>query len=212
MRAAAPPRCHALVHARPRSALRGTVRGLRCNDARTPMWHRLNRRRIMFKRSTLVALFLIAACRDGVSPEHDAVSHVAAAQGSAIALDQQNDVFEWDPWGTNGTHIGKGFDPRNPHLGDAIIATFFWRGSTNTITEVTDHLSDADHTPVGNQYTLVEYVTAGGISMATYVATNVQGFSDADTAFDKILAVHAIFSEPVTGGVKISAWTGVNGV
>src|SRR5258706_8465174 len=48
--------------------------------------------------------------------------------------------------------------------------------------------------------------------VATYVATNVQGFSDADTASDKILAVHAIFSDHVTGGIKISAWTGVNAV
>lgn len=167
----------------------------------------------MFRRATVAALILMAACSDGVGPEHTgSISQVSAAQGSGITLDQQNGVFEWDPWGANGTHIGKGFDPRNPHLGDAIVATFFWRGSTNTIVEVTDHLSDANHTPVGNTYTLVEYVTANGLSMATYVATNVQGFSDADTATDKVLLVHAIFSDHVTGGVKISAWTGVNAV
>ena len=168
----------------------------------------------MFKRALIAALFLVAACSDGVGPAHDHTSgpQLSAGQGSGITLDQQNDVFEGDPWGANGTHIGKGFDPRNPHLGDAIIATFFWRGSTNTITQVTDHLSDAAQTPVGNQYTLVEYVTSNGLSMATYVATNVQGFSDADTTPDQILAVHAIFSDRVTGGVKISAWTGVNGV
>jgi hypothetical protein len=167
----------------------------------------------MLTRITLAALVLVAACRDAVSPErHGSVSHVAAAQGSVITLDQQNGVFAQEPWGENGTHIGKGFDPRNPHLGDAIVVTFFWHGSTNTIFEVTDHLSDANQTPVGNTYTLVEYVTAGGLSMATYVATNVQGFSDADTASDKILAVHALFSEHVTGGVKISAWSGVNAV
>src|SRR2546426_3778552 len=70
----------------------------------------------------------------------------------------------------------KGFNPTNPHLGDAIIVTFFWVGSTNTniITSVTDHL--ADGTAVGNTYTPVEFVSAGGISMATYVATNVQNF------------------------------------
>src|SRR6185503_1318802 len=105
------------------------------------------------------------------------------------------------------------FEPVNPHVGDAIVATFFWIGSTNTITQVTDHLENGDQTPVGNTYTLVEYVTAGGLSMATYVATNVQGFSDADTVSDKLLAVHAIFSAPgIQGGVKISAWRGVAGV
>jgi hypothetical protein len=166
----------------------------------------------MFRKATIAALILIAACSDGVGPQHTSTPQVSAGQGTGIALDQQNDVFEWDPSGPDGTHIGKGFDPRNPHVGDAIVATFFWYGSTNTIVEVTDHLSDADHTPVGNTYTLVEYVTAGGLSMATYVATNVQGFSDADTAFEKILAVHAIFSNHVTGGVKISAWTGVTAV
>lgn len=168
----------------------------------------------MFKRASFAALILVAACSDGVGPAHNHAPgpQLNAGQGSGITLDQQSDVFEQDASGTNGTHIGKAFEPRNPHVGDAIIATFFWRGSTNTITEVTDHLSDAAQTPVGNPYTLVEYVTSDGISMATYVATNVQGFSDADTTPDKILAVHAIFSDHVTGGVKISAWTGVNAV
>ena len=169
----------------------------------------------MLKRTMLAALALVAACRDGVSPEHEhdglSMPQVAASQ-STITLDQQNGAFDAEPWGTTGTHIGKGFEPVNPHLGDAIVATFFWVGSTNTITHVADHLSDAAQTPVGNTYTLVEYVTSGGLSMATYVATNVQGFSDADTASDKILAVHAIFSDRVTGGVKISAWRGVTAV
>ena len=168
----------------------------------------------MFKKATFAALILVAACSDGVGPTHNPLSlpQFATAAGTGIILDQQNGAFDAELWGTNGTHIGKGFEPVNPHLGDAIVATFFWIGSTNTITQVADHLSDAAQTPVGNTYTLVEYVTAGGLSMATYVATNVQGFSDADTASDKILAVHAIFSERVTGGVKISAWRGVTTV
>ena len=167
----------------------------------------------MFKRATLATLILTAACSDGVGPAPTRLSgpSFATASGSGIVLDQQGGVYEAVPMGS-GTHIGKGFEPVNPHVGDAIVATFFWLGSTNTITQVTDHLSDAAQTPVGNTYTLVEYVTAGGLSMATYVATNVQGFSDADTTSEKILAVHAIFSEPVQGGVKISAWRGVSGV
>lgn len=167
----------------------------------------------MFKSATVAALILAAACSDGVGPAHTRLPgpNFATTSGSGIVLDQHGGVYEAVPMGS-GTHIGKGFEPVNPHVGDAIVATFFWLGSTNTITQVTDHLSDAAQTPVGNNYTLVEYVTAGGLSMATYVATNVQGFSDADTVSEKILAVHAIFSEPVQGGVKISAWRGVAGV
>ena len=82
------------------------------------------------------------------------------------------------------------FGPRNPHLGDAIVATFFWRGSTNVITSVTDRLSDG--TPVGNNYTPVEYVTAGGISMATYLATNVQNYPEGTfPGGEKLLVVQA---------------------
>ena len=172
------------------------------------------------KRTLLLAvLAAAAACRDAASPEvHSPTLRPAlSASASAITLDQQNGALDLqEPWdlgnGQTGTHIGKGFDPVNPHVGDAIIATFFWFGSTNSIVQVTDHLSDANHTPVGNSYQLVEYVTSGGISMATYIATNVQGFPDADTTGQNILAVHAIFSEQVTGGVKISAWRGVNAI
>jgi len=115
--------------------------------------------------------------------------------------------------GDFGTKIGQGFIPTNPHRGDAIVVTFSWPGSTNTITGVVDHLSDADETPVGNTYTLVEYLTAGGYSMATYVATNVQNFPDPAPNGEAILYIEAIFSAPVTNaGVAISAWTGVNAV
>jgi len=118
--------------------------------------------------------------------------------------------------GETGIEIGQGFNPTNPHRGDAIVATFFWRGSTNTITKVFDHLSDADNgaaTVVGNTYTLVEYVTAGGYSMATYVATNVQNFPDPNPDVATVLNVDAVFSSPVTdAGCLLSAWSGVNAV
>jgi len=81
---------------------------------------------------------------------------------------------------------------------------------------VFDHLSDAmdaDATPVGNTYTLVEYVTAGGFSMATYVATNVQNFPDPNPDDATVLNVDAVFSSPVTdAGCLLSAWSGVNAV
>src|SRR6266699_1085472 len=165
----------------------------------------------------LVAFAVLSgSCRDSMSPARG--PHIAAALSSAgtgITLDQVNGTMgqgDITPYG-NGSHIGKGFDPRNPHVGDAVVATFFWRGSTNTITTVTDHFSDAAATPIGNTYTLVDYVTSGGMSMATYVATNVQCFVDRDSATDRILTVHALFSEPVTdGGIVISSWTGVGAV
>src|SRR5881394_2524895 len=74
-------------------------------------------------------------------------------------------------------------------------------------------MTDAQFTPVGNTYTLVEYVTAGGYSMATYVATNVQNFPDPNPDNASVLNVDAIFSSQVTdAGVSLSAWTGVNAV
>ena len=178
------------------------------------MWHSLNNGRVMDKRFLLTLAILAAACRDAVSPRpHElGAPALAVTAASGITLDQQNGAFhDVMPWSNGGSHVGMGFNPQNPHVGDAIVATFFWIGTTNTITIVTDHLSDGAQTPVGNTYTLVDYVTSAGISMATYVATNVRGFRDASTATDSILTVHALFSTPIPdGGVLISAWSGVS--
>ncbi len=178
------------------------------------------------KRTTVPALsgvlavaVLSAGCGDPVSPARQgpAAPHLAAATTAAaatgIALDQVNGALG----GTNTTMLIKGFNPTNPHNGDAIVASLIWQSSTNTniIDSVTDVLTTAPYTPVGNKYTLVEFVSAGGISMATYVATNVQNFPDAyaDPSGTYILAVRANFSTPVSdGGVLISAWSGVNAV
>ncbi len=104
----------------------------------------------------------------------------------------------------------KGFNPRNPHLGDAIVATFMWAGPA-TITSVTDVLSDATFTPVGNTYHLVDQISAGGFTMATYVATNVQNFPDPNPD-NVVLAVRATLSQTFTdGGIKLTAWSGVDG-
>lgn len=155
-------------------------------------------------------------CRDGVGPARPArplAEHTATNGG--IQLDQWNAAMGSQ---TNPEIIIKGFNPTNPHVGDAIVATFFWFGAPggvtgNVIESVTDVLTTNPYTPVGNAYRLVEFVTRGNVSMATYVATNVQGFPDAGTEGDRILAVRANLKVPVAdGGILISAWTGVAGV
>jgi hypothetical protein len=158
---------------------------------------------------------LLTACSDAVSPARPGVEppHFATTASAGIRLDQMAGTLS-----ESGYHIGKGFDA-NPHLGDAIVATFFWAGP-NTITTVTDHLCDTEMqptgyegTPVGNTYTLMESASAGGISMATYVATNAQNYPDPNPTPTTALCVHAIFAQPVTdGGVLISSWSGVSGV
>jgi PKD repeat protein len=155
----------------------------------------------------LAAALLVAGCADSVSPERrDPGAPVFSHTGPGVALDQVNGSL-----GARGTAILKGFNPTNPHLGSAIVATFFWLGSSNIITSVGDHLTDG--TPVGNTYTFVEYATIDGISMATYVATNVQNFPDPNPNQDRVLVVQANLSSSITdGGVMISAYTGVNAV
>jgi hypothetical protein len=73
---------------------------------------------------------------------------------------------------------------------------------------VHDHLSNG--TEVGNTYTPVEFVHADGISMATYVATNVQNFPDPNTDQSDVLVVQADLSTQVSdGGSLLSAYGGV---
>src|SRR2546425_8987810 len=146
---------------------------------------------------------LAAGCSETAGPGPQFRSPGAIAFD--VAAGPNNATF-----GLSGTQIIKGFNPTNPHHGDAIIATFFRLGSTNIIDSVIDDLTDVTFTPVGNTYHLVEYRTAGGISMATYVATNVQGFPDPNPDQGKVLAVRANLVSPITeGGITISAYSGV---
>ncbi len=122
----------------------------------------------------------------------------------------------FDKWvGTFGNEEGrviiKGFNPTNPQLGDAIVATFYWVGSTNIIDSVTDVITNTSYTPVGNTFHFVEYRTAGGLSMATYVATNVQHFQGGlyNPGGDQIYAVRANLADSVHGGISLSAFSGV---
>jgi PKD repeat protein len=133
-----------------------------------------------------------------------------AASATGITLDRWIGTLN-----ESGKLLIKGFNPINPRRGDAIIATFFWVGSTNIIDSVTDVLTLPGYPPVGNKYRLVEYSSAGGISMATYVATNVQNFPGAysNPSQDSILAVRADLSTAVVdGGLFLSSWTGVASV
>jgi hypothetical protein len=172
---------------------------------------------IKYLATFLGVALVAAACSEPVGPGNRASSTnpglltpsfaTTAQLSSGIALDQLNSTL-----GTTGQLLIKGFNPTNPHRGDAIIATFYWAGPA-TIDSVVDVLTSAPFTPVGNKYTLVERVSAGGFTMATYVATNVQGFPDpnVDPGQGDILAVGAYLSQPTTdGGVSLSAWKGVN--
>jgi hypothetical protein len=166
----------------------------------------------MLRRALVVtaAVLAAAACSESVGPRRGdrAPLQATVTSGSGIVLNKFTGVQ-----GETTSELGQGFTVGNPDLGDAIIATYFWRGSTNTITKIFDHLSDAAGTPVGNTYTLVEYVTDGTYSMATYVATNVQGFPAGSTNPESILNVDAIFPSAVTdAGCLLSAWRGVNAV
>src|SRR2546427_6133507 len=116
----------------------------------------------MNKRTTsagLAALLLVAACTDAVGPARhapDAPRFATQAPGTTgIVLDQMNGKLR-----DQGTEIWQGFQPTNPHNGDAIVVTFSWLGSTNTIDSVTDVLTTTPFTPVGNKYTRSEEHTS----------------------------------------------------
>ena len=156
----------------------------------------------------LAAALLAAACSESTNPERAFAPPLFSFSAGGIALDQQNSAM-----GQPGRRFVKGFNPVNPQNGDAIVVSFFWIGSTYIVDSVTDHLVDANWTKVGNTYNLVEYVTAGGISMATYVATGVQNIPPANPDGTNVLAVEAILHDSVPdGGIWMSAWRGVEDV
>src|SRR6266704_3631032 len=151
----------------------------------------------------VAASLLAAACSDAVAPRPTAIGDpqfdVATSGGTA-----PNGAL-----GESGSALLTAF-ATNPHHGDAVVATFFWLGTSNIISSVTDQL--ANGTRVGNTYTRVDYVQAGGISMATYVATNVQNVPDPNPDSNTRLLVRASLSSAVTdGGIIISAFGGVAG-
>ena len=168
----------------------------------------------MQKRSTIdacAALIAVASfavgCTESVGPEPGHYVPSFSFSPNGVTLNQRNGSLN-----ESGQLLIKGFNPTNPHHGDAIVATFFWLGTTNIIDSVADVLTTSPYTRVGNRYRLVEYLTSGRYSMATYVATNIQNFPDPNTdpGQSDILAVGAWLSQPVSdGGVILSAWSGV---
>jgi len=160
----------------------------------------------------LFAALLMAACRDAVGPDRGLPgAPLFSLSPNGIQVDTINGMPTVNgSLSESGTMLAKGFDHGNPSFGDAIVATFYWVGSTNIVDSVIDFVADVNNTRAGNPFRLVEYVTAGNRSMATYVATNVRNFPERSSTSGQIYAVRAYLSDSVAdGGVKISAWKGV---
>jgi hypothetical protein len=154
----------------------------------------------------LVAALLVAACSDAVSPERrrmGAPLFAFSANGISQSANANGALNE------PGNFLAKGFDPKNPRHGDAVIATVFWIGSSS-IDSLIDFIADGNDTRARNIYHRVDSVSAGGYTMVTYVATNIQNFPDSSSVSGQILAVRAYMHQAVVdGGIKISAWSGV---
>src|SRR6266480_4043237 len=165
-------------------------------------------RRSGFARLLMAALFA-AACSDAAGP-----APKRAGPGGPLFSFSPNGIGQSGTangaLGETGDSLAKGFDPKNPHHGDAVIATVFWLGQTNIVDSVVDFVASTPNTRVGNTYHQIDYVTAGGYSMATFVATNIQNFPDSSSVSGQILAVRAFMHQRVVdGGIKISAWSGI---
>src|SRR3954471_15049395 len=125
------------------------------------MHNRARSRLNMVRTIGLVTASLLAiSCSESVEPR--ASRPVPPPLFSYSASGSQLDVVI-GTLNESGNRLGKGFDTGNPHIGDAIVATFVWQSSTatNIITSVHDNLNDANFPPVGNTYTLVEFTHAG---------------------------------------------------
>src|SRR5260221_1981589 len=163
----------------------------------------------------IVAALLVAACTDAADPWPER-GGPGAPMFSFSANGTQVDTVNGAPivngsLGESGHQLAKGFDHGNPSFGDAIIATFYWVGSTYIVDSVVDFVADVNNTRPGNPFHLGEYVSAANRSMATFVATNVRNFPERSSTSGQIYAVRAYLRDSVPdGGIKISAWVGVD--
>src|SRR6266550_578255 len=156
----------------------------------------------------LAAALLAAACSDSVGPARGPAPPLFSFSPNGIRLDQANSGLPQP-----GRRFVKGFNPTNPQNGDAIVVTLFWVGNTYIVDSVTDRLVASGFPKVGNTYQRVEYVTVGGISMATFVATNVQNIPLANPNGEDVLAIEADLADSVPdGGIMMSAYSGVEDV
>ena len=180
----------------------------------------MNRSTNPLRVGLVIAGILLVACTESVGPGRGAGGKTIGVpsfsfSASGITLHTDNGAL-----GYSGRLVRKGFDRRDannqiihPNPGDAVVASFYWinpsGSTTNIIDSVRDVYTDASFTPIGNTYHLVDFITAGGISMATYVATAVHF----DTTSGYVFAVEADFHDSIPdGGVKMTAWTGVEDV
>src|SRR6266511_977740 len=151
----------------------------------------------------LAAALFAAACSDAVSPptpsERGGLGRpLFSYSPNGIQVDTINGAPTVNgSLNENGRYLAKGFDHGNPTVGDAIIATFYWVGSTFIIDSVIDFIADLPNTRAGNPFHLVEYVTAGNRSMATYIATNVRNFPSRSAISGQIYAVRAYLRDSV---------------
>ena len=81
-------------------------------------------RRSGFARLLMAALFA-AACSDAAGP-----APKRAGPGGPLFSFSPNGIGQSGTangaLGETGDSLAKGFDPKNPHHGDAVIATVFW--------------------------------------------------------------------------------------
>ena len=138
----------------------------------------------MVRRTTrvsglLAGVLLVASCTESAGPANERARPDAPSFSFRLNGITLNKFIEL--YGQSGTVDGhpvliKGFNPISPDTGDAVIATFAWAGPPDIIDSVIDVMTTSPYTPVGNTYTLVKQVSAGGFNMATYVATGIRNF------------------------------------
>src|SRR2546427_13057184 len=113
----------------------------------------------------LVAVaLLVAACSESVGPKQPELVVVGGQQNGTL--------------NESGTTLIKGFNPTNPHHGDAIEVTFFWIGSAAD-SSVTEDLTLPGDPVVSHSCNLVDYLAPRVGSADTSGGRPVQGCTDA---------------------------------
>src|SRR2546425_1000222 len=155
----------------------------------------------------LLALTLLAAaCSETAGPGPQLRSPGAIAFD--VAAGPNNATF-----GQSGTQIIKGFNPTNPHHGDAIIATFFWLGSTNIIDSGIDVLTAGSSTTIADPGAIP--VNVGALAYSVALATPPAGVStplgftniSAGPMSDANMVGAGAYALPAAAGTVDPQWT-----